>query len=107
MNTETLLQSKLNYKINYSDSWIGNKTQNGSFFYANNIDFLYYAVAGTLFFHALFFLLFKLLFRYRVSTYFRKYSFLAMIYFELLEGNSEQLTFYFFQDTKSFFFFKF
>lgn len=84
INTESLIQSELNYKLNYSDAWVGNKTQNGSFFYANNIDFLYYSIAGTIFFHFLFYLLFKLLFKYQISIYFRKYSFFAIIYFELL-----------------------
>lgn len=81
ISTESFIQNQLNYKLNYSDPWIGEKTQIGSYFYANNIDYLYYSVIGTLFFHTLFYFLFKLLFRYRISTHFRKYSFFAMIYF--------------------------
>jgi len=51
----------------------------------------------------LFYQIFELLFRYKISIFFRKYSLFAIIFFAAFEGNIEQFAFDIFMEFKYFF----
>ena len=72
------------------------KNPNGIGFFANNFEFFFYELPVTLLTYFLFQLIFKTLFNYRISKYFRKYAFYGILMFIIYEGNIEQFSFYFF-----------
>ena len=72
-------------------------------FYANQLNSLYFQLPFILVMVTLFYNLFYLLFKYRVSLYLRKYSLLGIIFFMLLDGNFEQFGFYIFGELNYFF----
>jgi len=50
----------------------------------------------------IFYQIFEMLFKYRISVFFRKYSFYAIIFFMVFEGNVEQFAFDIFCELKLF-----
>ena len=53
---------------------------------ANNLDFFFYELPFALVSYILFSLIFRMIFNYRISKYFRKYSFYGIFLFIVYEG---------------------
>lgn len=97
------LLDALDRKQVYSGDFFLSRNSNGIGFFANNLDFFYYKVPVLFVGYLLLSLMFKVLFNYRLSRYFRKYSFYGIILLIIYEGNIEQFTFYFLEECKNFF----
>lgn len=97
------LVETLNYKQNYTVSSFIEKNNLGEGFWVNNIDFFYFEMPVMLVMYLCLCLLFKLLFNYRISLLFRKYSFCGLLLVIFYEGNMEQFSFYFFLEVQQFF----
>jgi hypothetical protein len=93
----------VDYKKDYSDSSLLEKNSLGIGFWANNLDFFYYQMPVLLLIYLLLSLTFRLLFNYRVSLLFRKYSFYGLLILIVYEGNMEQFSFYFFSECENLF----
>jgi len=65
------------------------KNPQGLGFFANNLEFFYYELPIMFLSYLLLSLLFKLLFKFRISKYFRKYSLYGILLFIICEGNLE------------------
>ena len=93
----------IDLKKNYTDSFMYERNPNGLGFFANNLDFFFYELPFIFLTYLLFSLLFRLLFNFRVSKYFRKYAFYGLFLLILYEGNVEQFAFFFFSECRNLF----
>lgn len=93
----------LNYKQNYTDSFILSRNEEGLGFFANNLDFFFYELPFSFIAYLILSLAFRTLFNYRISKYLRKYAFSGIFLFIIYEGNVEQFAFYFFSECKTLF----
>ena len=93
----------LDQKKNYTNNFTLSRNPNGLGFYANNLDFFFYELPVMFLVQLLLLFLFYRLFNYRISKYFRKYSFYGIFMLMVYEGNVEQFAFYFFSECKSLF----
>jgi hypothetical protein len=73
------LLDALDYKYPYSDAMFLERNQNGIGFYANNLDFFYFTLPVIFLTYLVMHLIFRALFNYRISSYFRKYSFYGIL----------------------------
>lgn len=87
----------------YSDAHFLSRNPNGVGFFSNNLDFFFYKLPTLLLIYLGLYLAFRAFFNLRVSVYLRKYSFPAILLLMIYEGNMEQFSFYFFQETKKLF----
>jgi hypothetical protein len=99
---DRLLES-VDYKKNYTDSFISARNPNGLGFFVNNLEFFYFELPSILLTYFALSLVFRLLFNFRVSVYFRKYAFYGTFLLILYEGNVEQLSFFFFSECRNLF----
>ena len=91
------------HQLNYTSADIIAKNPNGLGFFANNLDFFFYELPGSILIYILMYFAFKTLFNYRISKFFRKYSFSGIILLIIYEGKVEQFSFYFFSECRNLF----
>jgi hypothetical protein len=77
----------VDYKKNYTDSFIYERNPSGLGFFANNLDFFFFELPSILLTYLALSLLFRLTFNFRISKYVRKYSFYGTFFLILYEGN--------------------
>lgn len=93
----------LDHRRNYSSASFSEKNELGEGFWSNNFDFFYYQMPVLLIIYLCLTILFKMLFNYRLSLLFRKYSFYGLLLVIVYEGNMEQFSFYFFLEIQELF----